>query len=268
MTITSIPRRELLRRQLRRLGAMWVAAAAPAWAHAAAVFTTGATGANPRAPLRMAVMDQMPWAGRDAQGRPAGVVVDMARLLAAASGVAIDTIAVPYARATAMLAGGKVDLMLAFDTGTVAGMPAPLDMLGGEDIVILGRHGSSYRSLDDLCGCTVGHLRRATFIPAFANAACLRRYEVNSYEQGLRMLALQRLDAMLGVRSTIDYVVSQQRMDAGDFGAPLVLTRAGLALYVAPQVKDKALVARLHDASELLRRQHQLPALLALYRRV
>ncbi|MET0319410.1 MAG: transporter substrate-binding domain-containing protein [Duganella sp.] len=279
MTLPSTSRRRLLRQLVRQLGAATAAAAVPAaatpaWTGTLAAPVMNATAATvtavaaDRPPLRLAVLDQMPWAGRNDQGRPAGVVVDMARLLATASGTAIDTIALPYARAAAMLAHGKVDLMLAIDTGTLAGLPAPLDMLGGEDIVIVGRHGSGYRSLDDLCGRTVGHLRRATFIPAFANAGCLRRYEVNSYEQGLRMLMLQRLDAMLGVRSTIDYVVGQQRMDAGGFGAPLVLARAGLALYVAPQLRDRALIARLHDASELLRRQQQLPALLALHRRV
>lgn len=214
----------------------------------------------------MAVLDQLPWAGRDAQGRLAGVVVDMARLLATASGLAIETIALPYARATAMLAGGQVDLMLAFDAGVLAGMPPPLDTIGNEDIVIVGRRGTSYRSLDDLCGRTVGHLQRTTFLPAFAANRCIVRYEVNSYEQGLRMLAMGRLDAMLGIRSTIGYVVAQSAMNAEGFGTPLVLAQAGLALYVAPQAAAPALLARLRRASAELRQQQRLPALLAQHR--
>nr|GEU28220.1 hypothetical protein [Tanacetum cinerariifolium] len=194
MTLPSTSRRRLLRQLVRQLGAATAAAAVPAaatpaWtgtlaapvmnATAATAATVTAVAAD-RQPLRMAVLDQMPWAGRNDQGRPAGVVVDMARLLATASGTAIDTIALPYARAAAMLAHGKVDLMLAIDTGTLAGLPAPLDMLGGEDIVIVGRHGSGYRSLDDLCGRT---LRTGT---AHADAAAARRHAGRAQHHRLR----------------------------------------------------------------------------------
>jgi polar amino acid transport system substrate-binding protein len=254
MTNHLASRRRLLRQLLRLLGAVPVAAALPARA---------APGAPAQVALRMAVLDQMPWAGRDTHGRATGVVVDMAQLLASASGLAIDTSALPYARAATMLAHGQMDLMLAFDTGALAGLPPPLATIGSEDIIIVGRRGSNYHALDDLCGRTVGHLRRATFFPAFANAACLLRYEVNSYEQGLRMLAVGRIDAMLGVRSTIDYAVAQARIDAGSLGTPLVLAQAGLALYAAPQLVAPAQLARLRDACAQLRRQQRLPELLA-----
>lgn len=216
--------------------------------------------------LTMVVVDQMPWAGRDAAGRLYGASVEMAPYLSALTGRTIVVRAVPYARAVAMLAGGGADLMLAVDAGTQPGLPSPLASLGTEDIILLGRRGVSYASVEAFCGRKVGMLRSASFASARRMLACLQRYEINSYEQGLNMLRQGRLDAVGGVRATADYAIRRLGLQPADFGRPLVAGQAGIVLYLAPHAATPALEASLRQACAQLLRKKQMPALLAQYR--
>lgn len=216
-------------------------------------------------PLRMVVVDLMPWAGRNADGRLEGAAVDLAPLLSSLIGVPITVTAVPYARAIAMLSGGGADLMLAIDASNQHALPAPLSALGAEDVVVVGRRGASLASVDQLCGRRVALLRRASF--AGALHPCILRYETNSYEQGLRMLRQERVDGIAGVRSSMDYAIRHIGIPAADFGVPLVIGQADISLYLAPLSANPALKKRLQQACELLKRQNKMPALLAQYRR-
>jgi hypothetical protein len=58
-------------------------------------------------PLRITVVDIVPWAGLNASGQPNGVVVDLVTQLSQASGVAIAIIS--YGRAAQMLTGSGAE---------------------------------------------------------------------------------------------------------------------------------------------------------------
>jgi ABC-type amino acid transport substrate-binding protein len=216
--------------------------------------------------LTLVIVDQMPWAGHDAVGRLRGVAVDIAQHLSSLISRPIVPQAVPYARAAAMLAGGSADLMIAIDASTRPDLPAPLASLGTEDIILLSRPGASYRKLDDLCGRKVGLLRSANFAATLRMYPCLLHYEINSYEQGLRMLRQGRLEAVAGVRSSTDYAIRRLGLQPGDFGPLLVAGQADIVLFLAAQTATPALTASLRQACAQLLRQKQMPALLAQYR--
>ncbi|NYE60671.1 ABC-type amino acid transport substrate-binding protein [Duganella sp. 1224] len=218
------------------------------------------------APLTLVVIDQMPWAGHDAAGRLRGVAIDLARQLSSLTGRPIVPRAVPYARAVAMLTSGGADLMMAIDASTRHDLPPPLASLGTEDIILLGRPGAGYARLDDLCGRKVGLLRSASFSSALRVLSCLQRYEINSYEQGLRMLRQGRLDAIAGVRATTDFAIRHLALRQDDFGPLLVAGQADIVLYLAPHAATPTLAASLRQACAQLLREKQIPALLAQYR--
>jgi ABC-type amino acid transport substrate-binding protein len=243
-----------MNRTRRRFLCAPLLAAIPAAAHAA--------------PLTMVVVDLMPWAGRNAAGQLEGAAVDLAPQLSALTGQPITTVAVPYARAIAMLANGGADLMLAVDADGRHGLPPPLASLGTEDVVLVGRRGAAWDSLEALCGRKVGLLRSASFDALLRPSPCLLRYETNSYEQGLRMLRQGRLDAMAGVRASMEYAIRRLGLVAADFGSPLLVGQAGIALYLAPRSATPALTARLQQACAQLAREKQMPALLAQYRHI
>lgn len=216
------------------------------------------------APLRMVVVDLMPWAGRNADGQLEGVAVDLATQLSSLSGLPLTITAVPYARAIAMLAGGSADLMLAIAASPDHTQP-PLATLGAEDVIVVGRRGTRYSSAGELCGRRVALLRRASFADSLH--ACIARYETNSYEQGLRMLHQGRLDGVAGVRASMDYAIRHLGQQPSDYGAPLVVGQADLSLYLARQTVTP-MAARLQQACLQLQQQKQMPALLAQYRQI
>lgn len=216
------------------------------------------------APLRMVVIDLMPWAGRKDDGPLIGVAVDFSALLSSASGQPIVTRAVPFARAIAMLNSGEADLMIAIAASSDRSLPAPLATVGTEDVVIVAPRGVTYTSADALCGRQIALLRRASF--ARSLHACIARYETNSYEQGLRMLRQGRVDGVAGVRSSMDYAIRQFGLKSSDFGAPLVVGQADISLYLSQNAATPTLAARLQQACAQLLRQKQMSALIAQYR--
>jgi ABC-type amino acid transport substrate-binding protein len=217
------------------------------------------------APLRMVVVDLMPWAGRNADGQLEGVAVDLATQLSSLSGLPLTINAVPYARAIAMLTGGSADLMLAIAASPAHTQP-PVATLGTEDVIVVGRRGTRYSSAGELCGRRVALLRRASFADSLH--ACIARYETNSYEQGLRMLRQGRLDGVAGVRASMDYAIRHLGQQPSDYGAPLVVGQADLSLYLARRTVTPAMAARLQQACLQLQQQKQMPALLAQYRQI
>ncbi|MBV7534181.1 transporter substrate-binding domain-containing protein [Duganella sp. sic0402] len=216
-------------------------------------------------PLRMVVVDLMPWAGRNADGQLEGVSVDLASQLSSLSGLPLVIDAVPYARAIAMLRGDGADLMLAIAASPAHTQP-PLATLGTEDVIVVGRRGTHFSSADQLCGHRVALLRRASFADSLH--ACIARYETNSYEQGLRMLHQGRLDGVAGVRTSMDYAIHHLGYQPSDYGVPLVVGKANLSLYLADQNVTPAMAARLQQACLQLQRKKQMPALLAQYRQI
>jgi ABC-type amino acid transport substrate-binding protein len=228
--------------------------------------------ASAAAPLRLVVIDLMPWAGYNGAGKMKGVSVELAQRLSVLSGLPITTQVVPYARAVAMLGAGDADLMLSIDTGRQSGLPVPLAAIGAEDVVVIGPRGTRYAGLTDLCGRTVGHMRRANFDPVFTAETCIVKYEINSYEQGVRMLLQGRLDAMMGVRSTMDYALKKLGTASDSVGEPLVLRQAGMALYVSERMAARAdapdLLERLRQACQQLDRDNALATLLVKHRQI
>jgi polar amino acid transport system substrate-binding protein len=207
----------------------------------------------------------MPWAGINLAGRPTGAIVDLAEQLSQASGVAIQIAVVPYGRAAHMLIEGEADLMFAVSAGARNDLPSPIAELGKEEIVLLGGPGSMYVRLADLHRKTVGHLRKATFVSAFAEDADIAKYEFSSYEQGIQMLMRRRIDALIGSRITIDYTLRHLAIPAPSLSRPFLVSHSGIVLYVSKRAATPNLVANLKKACDFLRRKKSLEILLRAY---
>lgn len=214
-----------------------------------------------RAPLRLTVVNLMPWAGFDPQGRPTGVLVDLAALLAASGGVALKPLLVPYGRAPHMLNSGGADLMLSTDSQVTGG--TAIEHLGEIAIMLFGRAGFRFQHLRDLHGKTVGYLRHSAYSPALEAEARIHRHAFDSYEQGVRMLRAGRLDAIMGTSDSIAYALRKQR--AGDAVSPRYpLARVKLTLFAGRHV-DAGVAAALQAACRQLRQQQTMETLLRRY---
>ncbi|MRX07350.1 transporter substrate-binding domain-containing protein [Pseudoduganella sp. FT25W] len=212
--------------------------------------------AAPRQPLRLTMVNLMPWAGLDAQGQPFGALIDLSAQMAQLSGLPIIPIPVPYGRAPYMLRSGGSELMLAIDISPKGG--TAIEHVGTVDIVVLGRDNFRFERLSDLHGKTVGHLRHAAYSPELEADQAIRKHAFDSYEQGVRMLLAGRFDAMMGVGDSIEYALTKS---GGGVSQRYVLARGKVALYADASVGAGA-AAALQDACKQLRQKHVMETLL------
>ncbi len=129
-----------------------------------------------------------------------GIYVDLIKEVSKRTGLELEFVYVPFARAVAMMKSGKADMLL----GTVwtaenarfmqfieASFPA-------EFITFLLTEGTEdIRYYEDLHGLEIGVLRSARHFELFDTDADLRKFEFTSYDEGARMLEHGRIDAMI-----------------------------------------------------------------------
>jgi polar amino acid transport system substrate-binding protein len=241
------------RRALASMAAIAALSGLPATSRAAA-------NTPSRAPLRLTMVNLMPWAGNGQGGQPVGALVDLSAQLAALSGVPITPMPVPYGRAPFMLTSGGTDLMLMIDTGAKAGVKgvAAIDHVGTVDIVVFGRSGFRFQRMADLFGKTVGTLRHSGYSPELEAESRIHKHAFDSYHQGVRMLQAGRLDVVLGVRDSIEYALGKA---AGEVSPRFTLGSGRVALYADPRI-DAATIAALQAACRQLRQKRVLDELL------
>jgi len=187
--------------------------------------------APPAAPLSLALIELLPWASNTPAGARDGILVDVAGILATLSGVRLELQLLPFARAAMMLERGQIDCMVALQASTLDQVATRLAPLSDEDIVIVGRPGTFLRSLADLKGKIVGRLRHGEYDPQFAADDSIIKYDTSSYRQSLEMLRVGRLDAVIFIRSALEFTLKSMGLTAAAVGAPLYLGSCPLTLY-------------------------------------
>jgi ABC-type amino acid transport substrate-binding protein len=213
--------------------------------------------AVPRAPLRLTVVNLMPWAGYTQQGRPTGALIELTAQLSKLSGVALDILLVPYGRAPHMLTNGGTDLMLSIDVNTPG---TPIESVGMVEIMMVGRNGFRFQQLEDLHGKTVSYLRGARYADLEADQRILK-HAVDSYEQALRMLLAGRIDVLVGVGDSIEYALRKLETPMALVSPRYRLSRGNLALYSVPAI-DQQISLALQSACRQLRQKRLLDELL------
>lgn len=249
-------RRRTARRRLLAAAAVALALG-PSWAGAAAE-------AAPRR-LKAVIINAAPMGWLDAEGRPAGLSADLVRRLALDSGLAIDTVLVPYPRAMAMVAAGDADLMISLINAELERGARQLGVLFAAEIVVIGRAGLTLTSLADLRGKTVGHLRRAEYSPALMNEPGILHYETSSSEHTMTMLSMGRIDAALGIRMALYHTMRRLQVLPEQLGPMLSLGKRNVVVYYSDKRYEPETAARLKRGIEAMRQGGAVAVLVAKY---
>lgn len=211
--------------------------------------------------LTIALVNLKPWSATSPSGAPTGILVQAAREIERRSGQPLEIVLFPYARAVAMLDKGQVDLMLALETAhlnRIAYRVAPVAVM---DIAMIARPGLRIGSIADLRGKRVGQLRQVSYEPVLEATQDIIKYEINSYVQGLRMLQLGRLDAVIGIRTTILYSLKAMRVPVASLGSMFIVRRTPVSLYMAINSVPSADVDRFRSACAEMQNNHALDTL-------
>lgn len=206
---------------------------------------------------------------RIAEGGPiGGLYVEIYRAAAARAGLPPpDFQAVPLARAFRMMEAGEGDVMLgpnrtAEREAYLIFLDEPLD--AEPKALVIGAAAADIASYDQLRGLRVGVLRGANYFQPFDSDAAIGKEVLTAYEQGLRMVAGGRVDAVIVPERQAVWLLRAENL-------PL-----RLATFRAPGTPSHIVIARrsplitrragLEAALRSLRQDGTLDAILARYR--
>ncbi|MYM68930.1 transporter substrate-binding domain-containing protein [Pseudoduganella sp. FT55W] len=225
-----------------------------------------AAGALAAPSVLRAVSLTVPLFGMERQGAaPSGIFVDVITELSRASGVPISNAMAPKVRAQAMLKAGEADLMIGFDNPELQASARRVALVASFEVGIVARPGIRLRALSDLRGKTVGQLRSADYFAPLEQDSAILKYSTNTMAQMVKMLALGRVDAVIGVRESLYYAFQTEGVAAERIGDFLALTSREAWLHYANSNYDAATADKLAAAMRRLRDGGSIAAIVARY---
>jgi len=217
------------------------------------------------APGLRAVNLTAPLFGMEQQGRASGIFVDVMRELSQASGIAIAASMAPKVRGQAMLQTGSADLMIGFDSPSLQAHARHVALVADFDVGIIARAGVRLKSLSDLHGKTVGQLRSADYSAAYEQDAAILKYSTNTMEQMMKMLALGRIDAAIGVRESLYYALRNEGIAQDRIGEFLRLESRQAWLHYSKATYQAATADKLAATLERMRAAGTIAAIIQRY---
>jgi ABC-type amino acid transport substrate-binding protein len=174
------------------------------------------------------------------------------------SGVAFEIRVAPYARALAMIASGEADVLIALPNIGLERDAVALGPVVATNIVIVGKTGTQYGALTDLHGKTVGVMNGATLDARLWQDARIAKHRVDTQEQSLRMLLLNRLDAIAGPEEFMFFTARLMGYPRHTFGKPLVLGTQPACLYFSRRTFDSSVANKLRTTLSSLQERKTL----------
>jgi len=187
-------------------------------------------------------------------GKPTGMMYDIANKIAETAGLKYTNTLVPYARSVVSLGEGLVDVVLRFNNAELPGVSTPLGSVATMPTIILSKKAQPFATLQALRGKTVGVLKGGVFDDRFSKDEAILKQEVPDYDQMIRMLMAGRFDAAIGSNVGLYYVANKQGIAQDQLGTPLVLTTQDFLVHFSKKNKDERVKEALKAAIESLRK--------------
>jgi len=217
------------------------------------------------APGLRAVNLTAPLFGMERDGQSSGIFVDVMRELSRASGIAIAATMAPKVRGQAMLQTGGADLMIGFDNADLQAHARQVALVASFDVGIVARAGVRLKTLSDLRGKTVGQMRSADYSAAYAQDEAILKYSTNTMEQMIKMLALGRIDAAIGVRESLYFAIRNEGIAQDRIGEFLPLESRQAWLHYSKATYNAATADRLASAVQQMRAAGTIAAIIQRY---
>lgn len=212
-----------------------------------------------------------PWA-KETQGEIHGIIPDIANAIEKESGINFSIQIKPYARVISELETGTIDLAVLSRYLSNDRFSDHLSTVFEQNVVLKTKKGITIESLNDLDEnssiVTIGTLRGTKlYPPLFSNNSKLVRYQVQGFEQGLRMLDLNRIDAFLTIDKTSLYYSKKLGLHE-KFETPAFFLRKLEASLQASKVsmgKKQQVYKQLESAIVKLRSKHTFRKIISSY---
>jgi ABC-type amino acid transport substrate-binding protein len=172
---------------------------------------------------------------------------------------------VPKVRGQALLKAGEADLMIGFDNAELEAGTRHVAPVASFEVGIVARPGIRLRGLADLRGKTVGQLRSADYFAPLEQDSAILKYSTNTMAQMVKMLALGRVDAVVGVRESLYYAFQSEGISPERIGDFLALGSREAWLHYANASYDATMADKLAAAMQRMRAGGSIAAIIARY---
>ena len=163
--------------------------------------------------------------GMQEGSRESGILYDIANEVAETAGFVPNNVILPFPRAARNIIAGKSDMTIMFTNKLILGHSVEGPPVMTLRNVIIGTAEHEYFNLEELRGKTVGSIRSASYDAVFDQDKAILKYELTEYDQIIKMLLANRLDAIIGVETSILHTLKMLKIPRGKLGRPLVLNK-------------------------------------------
>lgn len=177
--------------------------------------------------------------GVESPNGQSGIYYDLANLLIKRTNLKSKHYIYPYARIIHELKVGITDLTIMFKYKELEPYVEYIYPLPSLKNIVIGRKGNDFTSIESLYGLSIGYLRGAKFSDAIDNNDAIDKQTITDINQGVTMLSLGRVDAIIGPHAPILSAAKKLKLSDDFFGKPLIVSERTPWLQVSKKSINK-----------------------------
>lgn len=196
-----------------------------------------------KAPLKVALFDVAPYVITRPDEAPSGPYVQLAQDLVHQAGLQVSFRIMPFARIAGSLASGEADLTIGFSTEAVDKVAQDLGTVLVVDSLVVTSTKKPARTVAELSNHLIGRARGGCQDLAKLPRQRPELVDVIGFSNGMRMLALGRLDGLRLTREVLDHYARETGIARSELGPEIVLGKRRVDLFARrdldPKVAEK-----------------------------
>tara|TARA_R110002167_G_C12686270_1_gene651956 strand:+ start:540 stop:1313 length:774 start_codon:yes stop_codon:yes gene_type:complete len=182
-----------------------------------------------------------------------GSVVRYYQLLSEKTGLDIQVVRMPYARMLKSLKNGRLDVAIIFRNADLVNYVSYTELVSYSKVAIVPQKYELIEEYEQLILLNeIAVIRGASFGSRFDSDQRLRKYFVNDYLQGMSMLKLGRVKAVVGSLAGIEYTSSVLGVEMENWGRPFLLPDKEWWLHFSKKSKHRSVEPLLKEAIQAL----------------
>lgn len=218
--------------------------------------------------LKIVTIHGPPWGFIGTDGKPTGIMYEIGNRIAEEAGFSHTNTLVPYPRTAVEIERGSADFVLRFGNDQMTRDAVPVVSIVAMPIILIGPARTSFNSLRELHGKTVGVVRTSKYVEQFDTDTAIQKYAVKDYSAMTRMLALRRLDAGVGSSVGLFYGAYTAGVKPEELGTPFVLGSNEFILFFSKKNANPATIKALKEAVRKLIASDEITQIIGRYTKV
>ena len=201
--------------------------------------------------IQVAVPPFAPFAFFNENTKCEGASIAILNKLANETGLKFGHVKYPYARILSSLKNGQLDLALIFKNDSLKNNVHYIGPVSQSKVVVLTRTKNLISAYEDLAKLKhIAVIRKAHFEARFDKDSQLNKVPVESYLQALQMFKLNRVEAVVGSVSGLEYAMQELKMNVSLVKSAYQLGHKEWWLHLSKKSAKSGIITKLTRAVE------------------